>query len=128
MRLKKADYLITIGLLIISLLMSFFISKLNTNKTGQYIRIEQDSKLLGEYPLNKDREIELKNNNHYNKVIIKDGAAYMQESNCRDQICVHMAKISKDGQTIICLPNRVFVEVVDPDDNKKDESIDKVNR
>lgn len=128
MKVKKADFLIIFAMLALSLIMSLAISNLDTKKEGQIIRIEQGSKLIGEYPLDHDREIDIDDNGHYNKVVIKDGKAFMKEANCRDQICVHMKEINMDGETIICLPNKVFIEVVDKESKDNDDAIDKVVR
>jgi hypothetical protein len=35
----------------------------------------------------------------------------MEGASCPDQICVKHKAIYKNGETIICLPNEVFVEV-----------------
>lgn len=126
MKIKKGDIFISLGLLILSFLLAMYFRSFNSKEEGQYIRIEQNSKLVGEYPLDVDKEIVLDGDGKYNKVIIKDGKAYMKEANCRDQICVHMREINVDGETIICLPNRVYVEVIDK--SKEDDSIDRVNR
>lgn len=128
MKVKKADFLIIFAMLTLSLIMSLAISNLDTKKEGQIIRIEQGSRLIGEYPLDYDREIDIDVNGHYNKVVIKDGKAFMKEANCRDQICVHMKEINMDGETIICLPNKVFIEVVDKKSKDNDDAIDKVVR
>ena len=125
MKIKKGDILISLSLLALSFVMVFAVRSFSTNNEGQYIRIEHNSKLVGEYPLNIDKEIVLEDKGHYNKVIIKDGKAYMKEANCRDQICVHMKEINIDGETIICLPNRVYVEVIDM---AQSDGIDRVNR
>ena len=125
MKIKKGDIFISLGLLIISFALAMYFQSFNSKEEGQYIRIEHNSKLVGEYPLDVDKEIVLDGDGQYNKVVIKDGKAYMKEANCRDQICVHMREIHADGETIICLPNRVYVEVID---KSADDGIDRVNR
>ena len=45
-------------------------------------------------------------------LVIKDGQAYMQEADCPNQICVHHSAISHKGETIVCLPNRIIIEVL----------------
>lgn len=124
MKIKKGDIIISLALLLLSLLMSFGISNSKPKTSGKILRVEQNSKLYGEYPLDIDREVVFDDGVHYNKIVIKDGKAYMDEANCRDQICTHMKEISMNGETIICLPNRVFLEVVDPEN----DDIDKVSR
>ena len=44
-------------------------------------------------------------------LIIKEGEAYMQEADCPNQICVRHSPISHKGETIVCLPNRVIIEI-----------------
>ncbi len=127
MKIKKGDIVISISLLLLSLIMAFAISQMNTDKTGRILRVEKDGELLYELPLDEDREIVLKDAGHYNKIIIKEGEAYMDEADCRDKVCLHMPPISKAGETIICLPNKVFLEVVDLNSNTNDD-IDKVVR
>lgn len=46
-----------------------------------------------------------------NKLIIKDGMADMIFADCPDQVCVKHEPISKAGESIICLPNRVVVTI-----------------
>jgi len=131
MKIKKGDIIISISLLVISILMAFTISNNNiekiNNNTSKLLRVEKNSKLLYELPLDEDREIVLQDNNKYNKIIIKDGKVYMKEANCRDQICVHMHPIKEMGETIICLPNQVFLEIIDPNSDTNND-IDKVVR
>ena len=40
----------------------------------------------------------------------------MDDANCPDKLCVKQGKISKDGETITCLPNKVTVTVYGEDD------------
>ena len=37
---------------------------------------------------------------------------YMEKANCKDLICVKHKPISKNGESIICLPNQVYIEVI----------------
>ena len=37
--------------------------------------------------------------------------AKMLTADCPDQLCVHQQAISKESQTIVCLPNKVVAEV-----------------
>ncbi|MBQ6026404.1 MAG: NusG domain II-containing protein [Lachnospiraceae bacterium] len=46
-------------------------------------------------------------------LVISDGKADMESADCPNQICVHHSAISHTGETIVCLPNRVVIEVVD---------------
>lgn len=46
-----------------------------------------------------------------NTLVIKEGAVDMIYADCPDQICVKHDPISKAGETIICLPNKVVVTI-----------------
>ena len=48
---------------------------------------------------------------HSNTIRIAPGEIRMLSADCPDQICVHQRNISKNGETIICLPNKVVVTV-----------------
>lgn len=60
------------------------------------------------FELDKDRLIRISD---YGVISIASGKVRVLEANCRDQICVHTKEISKEGESIICLPNKVIVEL-----------------
>ena len=126
MKVKKYDLIIIIGLLLISLLFSFLAFKVKDKGQGDFLLIEVDGKEYGKYPLNVDKKIEVKTKNKaYNIIEIKNGKVKMLKANCRDLICTHMPAISDSGQTIVCLPHRLILEVKNY--NNKNE-VDKVVR
>ena len=47
----------------------------------------------------------------YAKITKKDNAVYMSDADCPDKLCVHTGTIHKTGETIVCLPHRVVVEI-----------------
>ena len=130
MKIKKGDIYVIGFLLIFSLAFAFAISKITSKERGNILVIKQESKVIKEVPLDKDDEFRIEYGGHYNIVKIKDGRAYVSEADCNDQICVHMAPINDVGETIVCLPNRLFMEVYSTDDtkNSRDDTIDKVVR
>lgn len=42
-------------------------------------------------------------------VVVRDGAARVVRSSCRDQICVRTGSIASPGEAIACVPNGVVV-------------------
>ena len=77
-----------------------------------------DGVLEGTYMLSKDQEISI--NGGTNILTIKDGKADMKEADCPDQLCVHQKAISKNHESIICLPHKVVVEVESAESGKLD--------
>lgn len=64
-------------------------------------------------------DIEVKDGDFYNRIRIEDGKAYMEEANCPDGYCEEQGKISGHTQTIVCLPHKLVVEVLE---NENDQS------
>lgn len=127
MKIKKRDMIVVISLLLLSLLMAFFVQRFKSEKNGNYLRVELNGSEYGTYSLDKDQTFKIKvNKSEYNVVKIKNGEVSMEEANCRDLICTHMPSIKKEGETIVCLPHRLILEIVSDESDKGDEGIDKV--
>lgn len=63
------------------------------------------------YPLNQDRTLKVDGPLGETEIHIHDGNVYVEDSPCRDKLCVYAAPLHTDGAWNACLPNRVFVEV-----------------
>jgi len=46
-----------------------------------------------------------------NTLVIRDGRADIVAADCPDRLCVHQPSITRDGESIICLPHRITVTV-----------------
>lgn len=82
-------------------------------RTGYNVKISADGKTVKTLSLDKDDEYVFESDKGYNIVIIKDGAVYVKEADCPDKICVNHKKISNVGETIICLPHKLVVEITE---------------
>ena len=80
------------------------------SKTGGAVSVEVDGEVVGVYPLSRNGEFSLCDGS--NVLEIKDGKAFMKSADCPDKTCVHSRAISKVGETVVCLPNRVTVSVI----------------
>ena len=87
---------------------------------GDMVSVSIEGKTVGEYSLNYDRTVELKSDNGYNILVIKDGKAYVSEASCPDGICSSHRPIRYGGESIICLPNKVVVEVISQSEDTPD--------
>lgn len=79
---------------------------------GDRALIFVNGKLYNEYNLseNKSYTVDL-GDGSYNEFIIEDGYVDMIGASCPDQICVNHKKISMSGETIVCAPNRLVIEI-----------------
>lgn len=48
----------------------------------------------------------------YNLLYLSTEGVQMEAADCRDQICVHHRPLTGGGESIICLPHRLVVELV----------------
>ena len=48
---------------------------------------------------------------HYNRVTFKPKRVAITDANCSDQVCVRRGWIKKPGQTIVCLPHKLLIEI-----------------
>ncbi len=117
--MKKADLILTAVVIALAGILLFFLYGPNSH-TGSYVQIEVDGSIIETLPLNTDitREITT-GNGGTNTLIIKDGYAKMTAANCPDGICKNHMKIKRNGESIICLPHKVVVTVVNK--NEQDE-------
>lgn len=121
--MKKADFIIIGAVVVVAAVMLIFLYGSSSN-LGSYVQIEIDGKITETLPLDEDTEKKITTENGgTNTLVIKDGRAKMVEANCPDGICKNHKAISRNGESIICLPHKVVVSVVD---NNSDDEIDAV--
>lgn len=109
--MKKRDIIFICVILAVALLS--LVAVILTRQTGVGVVVKIDGKEAGKYPLNVNATYEL--NGGTNTLIIEDGVAFLVDADCPDKLCVRQGKISKKGQTITCLPNKLTVSVCGAD-------------
>lgn len=105
--MKKWDMIFAVIVLIIAGTVATWYLFLGKQDGGQ-ITITVENEIYGTYLLSEEQEIMI---NETNCLIIKEQKADMIDANCPNKECVHQKSISKKGETITCLPNKVIVEV-----------------
>lgn len=84
-------------------------------EAGSYVAVNVDGEQTAVYPLSVDTEVTVttgENNENINVLVIKDGKAYVGEANCPDGICAETRAAQYVGETIVCLPHKVVIEIV----------------
>ena len=105
--MKKNINFIFVVFVLLLLAVSWIIKSL-LKEEGDTVLIYKNSQLIKEVSLSQNIEIDVGGTN---TVVIEDGYCYMKEANCPDKTCVHTGKIKDNSRDIICLPNKVRVEV-----------------
>ena len=121
--IKKKDFLLGGGILAVVLAL-LLVMKVTGSEAGNRIQVTVDGEVYGTYSLTENQVIEVKEGDFYNRIRIEDGKAYMEEANCPDGYCERQGRISGGAQTIVCLPHKLVVEVVETDSTSQKDSED----
>jgi Uncharacterized protein conserved in bacteria len=108
---QKRDFLLITTIILIIVISAQMILPV-WRHAGEVIHITIDGKLYGEYNLSQNQTITINDTLGYNRVIIQSGSAYMDEADCPDKYCIAYKPIQNNGQTIICLPHKLVIEVM----------------
>ena len=87
-----------------------------TKQEGSLVVVRIDGVQTQSYSLNENRTVEIitgKNNEFLNTLVIEDGKAYISQADCPDKICQEHKPVSYSGETIVCLPHKIVIEITD---------------
>lgn len=109
--MKKNDFILIAGILFTALVI-LSINILFVKKEGNVVVITRDGEEYKKLDLDKDNIVEIKGeNNNTNILKIENGQAAMIDASCPDLLCVHQKSIKYQGETIVCLPNKIVIEI-----------------
>ena len=107
----KRDIML-IATLIIVCAAVFLIINFVVKKDGITAAVKVDGNIVYMLPLDKNASFTVEGyHGGSNTVVIENGTVYMKDADCPDKLCEKTGKISKNGETIVCLPHRVVVEI-----------------
>lgn len=89
---------------------------------GNTVTVSVDGKVIATYALNENRTEDIRTGEDgLNRLVIKDGKAWIETASCPDGICAAHKPIHRDGESIVCLPNKVVVTVEATDSNQTEQ-------
>lgn len=101
------DILLASGILLLAGII-FFVSR--PGGAGAWAVVTADGAEIGRYALDQDCQVTI-GGEHWNVLQISRGTAAIIEANCGDFTCVRTGKISREGETIVCLPHHLMVRI-----------------
>ena len=113
-KLRRADLLLLLGLLIFGGIVGLCL--LLTGHSGGGVQVRVAGEVVDTYSLDRNQTITIEGVGGTNLLVIENGTAAVTEADCPDALCVNMGRISRAGQSIVCLPHQVVVEVIDTSD------------
>ena len=105
---------IILALSVLGLALAVFLVFYLGGSAGERVRVEVNGELIAEYSLYENISADVnfgENSDYVNHLVIKDGKAYISEANCPDGVCKAHRAVSKRGETVVCLPHKLVVEI-----------------
>ena len=113
-KINKFDIVLIISIICISGI-CILISSLN-NSQGEYALVYYDNKLVKKIDLSIDKNYNIKGYNGNVKIVVKDKKIKVDSEFSPLHLCSKQGYISKSYETIVCLPNKIVIEI----DSKKE--------
>lgn len=115
--INKRDIVVTVLLLLAALGAYLFTVYMGRSENGRAV-IYADGEVIKELPLGKDTvyrpdgyDIEFK---------VSDGGICVSDSGCKDKICIHRGYIHGSFETIVCLPQKITVRIINSNESNID--------
>ncbi len=112
MQKLKGDILV-MGVILMAALLFFIIPKIrNSQNENGKVEVWQDGELLDSYSLSEDKVVSVQaEDGGYNLVLISGGNARVTDADCPDKLCIRQRSISENGESIICLPHKLVLQI-----------------
>lgn len=126
LKIKRGDILLIIVLVVLGsawlLLRQVLESRETVDPAALQAVIQVDGQPYQSVPLSGEEEtIEIHTKYGNNTLKVFDGGIQMVYADCPKKISMQMGFISRPGETILCVPNRVYVEIARRGASRPDE-------
>ncbi|MFY9213738.1 MAG: NusG domain II-containing protein [Tissierellaceae bacterium] len=112
--MTKGDKLLIVFVLILSLASMGYIKSQGLSNKDKYVSVQVNGEEIKRIIFDKSvvgKTIPIETKYGYNLIEVGDNQVRVIEASCPDKIDVKQGYISRIGETIVCLPNRLIVEI-----------------
>ena len=123
--MTKWDKYLIIIIMLISISSIFYMKYIATNQGEKYVLVEVNGLEYKKITIDNNKEsryLDINTKYGYNKLEVRNGKVRVIEANCKDKLDISQGFIENTGQVIVCLPNRMVVEI--KSEKTPDEKID----
>ncbi len=110
--IKPADIILLVLTVILSGLL--LMGSLFLKESGNTVIIEIDGQEYSRYSLSdikEDKTVEINTKYGSNTIVIQKDGVYVKTADCPDKTDVKKGKITKTGDSIVCIPNRLIIYI-----------------
>ncbi len=111
--MKKNDFVLAACFLLAAGVFALFLYRGDgTDAAGKEIVISVSGREIKRFSLQEDRKITIDGRaSGKNTIVAEGGKVWVEEANCPDLLCKKQGAVSRAGESIVCLPNQVVVEI-----------------
>jgi len=123
---KKMDFIIIVVLIVFSFIPHFIYSNVvSKNNKNLYATIKVNGKLNNSInlPVTSEKKFTVSTNHGTNTILVNNNEIKIVHADCKDELCVKQGSISKIGKTLICLPNKLIIEIKGDEYDSSDDLI-----
>ena len=123
---KKMDIVIIVVLIISSFIPHFIYSSIGSkNNKDLYATIKVDGEIHNtiDLPTTSEEKFIIQTENGTNTILVNNNEINIVHADCKDELCVKQGSISKIGKTLICLPNKLIIEIKGDEYDSSDDLI-----
>ena len=110
-KICRNDIILAAGLALAAIILFIVFFAFRGQAQADTVVITLNGRLYGTYKLAADISLDIDTGNGNNTVVIQGGKVWMEEADCPDRYCISKGQISRVGETIVCLPHRLVVEI-----------------
>lgn len=116
----KKDIILLMGILFTAVMLWLIPVLLNTNSPA-LVRILQDGREIGTYSVLEDRTVTIPyEEDSYNLLLINNGQVSVSDADCPDGLCIRQRAIMRNGESIICLPHKLVIQIESKEESELD--------
>ena len=109
-KIFNLKFLIAIFIIVAILTVAIVLLVINS-QTANFVEVSVNGKIVETISLDVDKTVEINCENGYNIINIKNHIICVIEADCFGHDCVLMGYQNKVGQTIVCLPHKMVIEL-----------------
>lgn len=124
--LNKTDILFLAVLMLVGIAITIWIF-FPRQGNATHLEVRQNGSVIMTLPLDTDTEQTITDKNGgTNRFRIENRSVIMLDADCGDHTCIHTGRISRSGESIVCLPHRLALQItasVSPSQNQAPDAV-----